>query len=128
VCALMEKTETWRGWWCGQYRLAYGASRGVFSAPRVVQWVDAGTMARIESVSVGELFAGVALEHNESRLLMISRLVDEGTERQAQVRRELGALYAVDSKGEGVPSMPFNTAPRADMGELRGLLARWAKI
>jgi hypothetical protein len=66
----------------------------------VVQWVDAGTMARIESVSLQELFARVALKDKESRFLMISRLGDDGTERQGQVRRELGALYPAGA-GEG---------------------------
>jgi hypothetical protein len=95
VCVLMEKTASWRDW--RQYKLAYGASRRLFCAPTRVQWADTVSIEQIETMSMRDWFAGVALEDGESRFLMISKLGDDGTERQNERRRDLCALYPLEA-------------------------------
>jgi hypothetical protein len=95
VFELMSKTASWHDW--RNYRLAYGAQGGqLFSPPRQVQWASI-SIEDNPTTTMQALFSGVQLDVGESYFLMISRLVDGGTSRQNERKRDLSALYPLET-------------------------------
>ncbi len=114
VYALMEKTASWWNW--RTYKLAYGKTRRLFSAPTQVQWAREMSEEDLKGMTMGDLFAGVEKEDDERYFLMISKLKERVTTRQQDVMNSMPDLYM--RKTEVV--LP----EKADLGTLLGALRK----
>ena len=114
VYALMEKTASWWDW--RNYKLAYGKTRRLFSAPTQVQWASEMSEEDLKGMTMGVLFAGVEKEDDERYFLMISNLKEGVTTRQQEVMNSMPDLYL--RKAEVV------IPEEADLGTLLGALRK----
>jgi hypothetical protein len=114
VYALMEKTASWWDW--KNYKLAYGKTRRLFSAPTKVQWAREMSESDLKDTKMGDLFAGVEKENNEMYFLMISKLKEGVTTRQQDVMNSMPDLYLRQAQ--------LVIPDEADLGTLLGALRK----
>jgi hypothetical protein len=118
--ALFNKTDSWWDW--KNYRLAYGAGR-LFSPPRLPQWAHL-SIAENPTITMRQFFADVTLADGEGYFLMISRLGDDGTPRQTQLRSELRVLYPLEEANAHVHAQDAGTSdggPHRTLARMRAL-------